>query len=66
MSDSGSKTMPVSVGVSLAAAGLLVGLVGPKMVEKIILKMKPGGKFSGVSGLHTGVPGYKVLYGVFE
>lgn len=49
MSDSGPKTMPVAAGVSLAAAGLLVGLMGPKIVEKIILKMKPGGKFSGVS-----------------
>lgn len=49
MSDSGSKTIPMAAGVGLAAAGLLVGLAGPKIVEKIILKMKPGGKFSGVS-----------------
>lgn len=63
MSDSGSKTLPVAVGASLAAAGLLVGLVGPKVVEKIILKMKPGGKFSGVSDFfHTGVPGIPGIY----
>lgn len=50
MSDSGSaKTVSVAVGAGLAAAGLVVGLAGPKVVEKILLKLKPGGKFSGVS-----------------
>lgn len=51
MSDSGSKNLSVAAGVGLAAAGLIVGLAGPKVVEKIVLKMKPGGKFSGVSSV---------------
>lgn len=41
--------MSVAAGVGLAAAGLIVGLAGPKVIEKVVLKMKPGGKFSGVS-----------------
>lgn len=49
MSDSGSKNLSVAAGVGLAAAGLIVGLAGPRVVEKVVLKLKPGGKFSGVS-----------------
>lgn len=39
----------ITAGISLAVAGLAVGLAGPKLAEKIISKMKPGGKFTGVS-----------------
>lgn len=53
MSDSGSKTLSVAAGAGLAAAGLIVGLMGPKVVEKVVLKLKPGGKFSGVSVFST-------------
>lgn len=51
MSDSGSKNLSVAAGVGLAAAGLIVGLAGPRVVEKVVLKLKPGGKFSGVSSV---------------
>lgn len=49
MSDSGqSKTVSVAA-AGLAVAGLVIGLAGPKAVEKILQRIKPGGKFSGVS-----------------
>lgn len=49
MSDSGSKNLSVAAGVGLAAAGLIVGLAGPSVVKRVVLTLKPGGKFSGVS-----------------
>lgn len=50
MSDSSqSKTVSIAAAAGLAAAGLVIGLAGPKAVEKILQKIKPGGKFSGVS-----------------
>ena len=41
--------MTLSVTAGLAAAGLVVGLMGPKVVEGLVLKMNAGGKFGGVS-----------------
>ncbi|CAM9246759.1 unnamed protein product [Ectocarpus sp. 13 AM-2016] len=62
MSDSGSaKTVSVAVGAGLAAAGLVVGLAGPKVVEKILLKLKPGGKFSGMNKPTAGARTVKEL-----
>lgn len=49
MSDSVPTKTAITAGISLAVAGLAVGLAGPKLAEKIISKMKPGGKFTGVS-----------------
>lgn len=49
MSDSVPTKTAITAGVSLAMAGLAVGLAGPKLVQNIIGKMKPGGKFTGVS-----------------
>lgn len=46
MSDSGSA---ITMGLGLVAVGFVVGFAGPRVVEKIITKMKPGGKFTGVS-----------------
>lgn len=51
MSDSVPTKTAITAGLSLAVAGLAVGLAGPKLLEKIISKAKPGGKFSGVSAL---------------
>ena len=48
MSDSGPKNLSTAAGVGLAAAGLIIGLAGPRVLEKVVLKLKPGGKFSGV------------------
>lgn len=46
--DSSAGNMSFAMGAALAGAGLLVGLAGPKLVAKIMTKLKPGGKFSKV------------------
>lgn len=45
---SDSPAMSVVVGLGLATAGLVAGLAGPKIINKVMARLKPGGKFSGV------------------
>lgn len=41
--------MSVATGLGLAAGGLVVGLAAPKLMERVLSRLKPGGKFSEVS-----------------
>eukprot|EP00904_Undaria_pinnatifida_P013776 jgi/Undpi1/9529/HiC_scaffold_27.g11985.m1 len=61
MSDSVPTKTAITAGLSLAVAGLAVGLAGPKLLEKIISKAKPGGKFSGVNRPTAGARTVKQL-----
>nr|UZD11053.1 glutathione s-transferase 3 [Macrocystis pyrifera] len=63
MSDSVPTKTAITTGISLAVAGLAVGLAGPKLVEKIITKMKPGGKFTGMNKPTAGARTVKELQG---
>ena len=48
MSGDQSTGTQLAVGAACVAAGLAVGLAGPKVVATVMTKLKPGGQFSKV------------------
>lgn len=44
---SGDSTS-ITAGLGIAAAGVVVGLAAPKLIQKLLSVVKPGGAFSGV------------------